>query len=92
MTKFKGTSAKEFLLLSSPNEKYGLRAELQKHRLRGVVETEMEAYAKLRLKESKAPEMLEMLEYIEHKLRNGYNIMSSDHTRISQLIKQATEL
>lgn len=41
---------------------------------------------------SKAPEMLEMLEYIEHKLRDGYNIMSSDHAKILQLIKEATEL
>lgn len=41
---------------------------------------------------SKAPEMLEMLENIEHKLKNGYNITSSDHTKILQLIKEATEL
>lgn len=41
---------------------------------------------------SKAPEMLEMLEKIEHDLRHGYNIQSSIHTKIQQLIKSATEL
>lgn len=88
MTKFKGTSAKDFLLASSPNEKYGLRAELQKHRLRGLVENEMEAYAKLRLKESKTDEMLEMLEKIAAMDGMFPNVVRN----VSKLIKQATEL
>lgn len=41
---------------------------------------------------SKAPEMLEMLETIEYKLRNGYELQSSDHSKLQQLIKKATEI
>ena len=43
-------TAKEFLEQTSPNDKYGLRAELQKHRLRRMVEKEMEMYHQAKLK------------------------------------------
>lgn len=41
---------------------------------------------------SKAPEMLEMLEKIDNDLRHGYHIQSWVQIKITQLIKEATEL
>ena len=92
MGKFKGTSAKEFLLSTSPDERHGLRAELQKNRLRGMVERKMEMYAELRIMESKAPEMLEMLEMLESLENDNGAIPKFMWDKIQTLIKQATEL
>ena len=43
-------NAKEWLQETSPDDKYSLRAELQKHRLRAMVEREMESYHQYKLK------------------------------------------
>lgn len=96
MSGFKGTRARDFLISTSPNDKYGLRADLQKHLLRGMVENEMEKYAELRIKESKAPDMLEMLEKIAL-VFEMFNPPSKETAlewskEINELIKDATEL
>ena len=41
---------------------------------------------------SKSPQMLEMLEKIEQRLRDGYSIESSLHQEIKALINESTEI
>lgn len=54
-------TAQEYLKQTSPNNKFGLRAELQKYRLRRMVENEMEMYHKFKLKTEQKEFILDLI-------------------------------
>jgi len=87
----KELTAKDWLLKSSPNEEFGLRAELQKHRLRVAVEKEMEAFAQAKLQEK--PELTDEIlkakaeSYFDERAERSYLTHKIDESEAVVLMK-----